>query len=69
MEISEFACEEKIRALLRVCALLPGALRGRLFPELYIEAALKIWLVAQTVFKFRQNLTSFAHTVEKSGTL
>lgn len=47
----------------------PRHLRGRLPPEFYFEAALKIWPVAQAVFKFCQNFTSLADIVGELGTL
>lgn len=42
---------------------------GRLPPEFYFEAALKIWPVAQTVFKFCHNFTSVADIIGELGTL
>ena len=66
MEIFKSACEEEILALPRVCSCsFPQRSLGDVFPQFYFEAPLKIWLLAQTVFKFCQNFTSFTDIVEK----
>lgn len=60
----------KILALLRVTrAPSHSALWGALFTKFYFEATVRIWLMAQAVFKFYQNFTSCSDIVEKSGTL
>lgn len=45
------------------------ALWGILLSRSYFEAALMVWLMGKSVFRFCQSFTSFTDTVQKLGTL
>lgn len=70
MGISKFACEEKMFSLMRVCMdSLPHCSLGNTFDQIIFEAALMVWFMGKSVFRFCQSFTSFADTVQKLRTL